>query len=40
MEWEQLEKDLSGRNLLKQEVEENLKGLEMLKNKVTFSSYM
>ena len=40
MDWEQLEKVLSGRNLIKQEVEENIKGLEFLKSKVTYSSYM
>ena len=39
IEWEQLEKELAGRNLIKQEVEENIKGLESLKSKVTYSSY-
>ena len=39
MEWEQLEKELTSRNLIKQEVENNIKGLESLKNKVTYSSY-
>ena len=39
MEWEQLEKELASRKLIQSEVEENIKGLEALKAKVTFSSY-
>ena len=39
MEWEQLEKELASRKLIQAEVEENLKGLEALKAKVTYSSY-
>ena len=39
MEWEQLEKELASRKLIQTEVEENIKGLEALKAKVTFSSY-
>ena len=39
MDWEQLEKELIGRKLIQLEVEENIKGLESLKAKVTYSSY-
>ena len=39
MDWEQLEKELTSRKLIQQEVEENIKGLESLKTKVTYSSY-
>ena len=39
MDWEQLEKELTTRNLIKQEVEENIEELESLKSKVTYSSY-
>ena len=39
MDWEQLEKELASRKLIQSEVEENIKGLEALKAKVTFSSY-
>ena len=39
MDWEQLEKELTSRKLIQLEVEENIKGLESLKTKVTYSSY-
>ena len=40
MEWEQLKGEVSGRNLLMQEVEGHIKGLEKLKAKAVPSAYI